>query len=77
MYKRTWERTWERAYTDTWDNEEQVEIMKCYNPNNELPICRECLRNKKSENNEYEMYDLKKTLMHGWKCNGFENEKER
>lgn len=50
---------------------ENIEIMKCYNPNPSLPICRECQRNGLSESSEYETFDLNKTLMNGWKCDGF------
>lgn len=53
-----------------------VEIMKCYNPNNSLPMCRECARNGVSENNEYETFDLSETLMNGWKCDGHLNTRD-
>jgi hypothetical protein len=52
---------------------EKIETMKCYNPNNELPMCRECTRNSTSSSNEYEYFNLIKTLMNGWQCDGFSN----
>lgn len=55
---------------------EKVETMKCYNPNNSLPMCRECLRNGSSPGNEYESFSLVKTLMNGWKCDGFTDGKD-
>lgn len=50
---------------------ETVEIMKCYNPNSEVPMCRECKRNSKSKDNEYESFDIRETRLNGWKCNGY------
>ena len=54
----------------------QEEIMKCFNPNKELPMCRECKRGVVLKDNEYESFDLKKTLMYGWQCNGYVSKRE-
>ena len=49
----------------------QIEIVKCANPNINAPICRECQRAKPSKDNEYEAFGLNKTLMNGYKCDGY------
>jgi len=54
----------------------QEETMKCYNPNKELAMCRECKRGVVSKNNEYESFNLHKTLMNGWKCDGYVSKRE-
>ena len=54
----------------------EVEIVKCYNPNIEVPMCRECMRKGQSKDNNYEAFALKKTLMNGWKCDGYLNKND-
>lgn len=53
---------------------ETVEIMKCSNPNEKLPICMACQRNGRAE--EYESFNLEKTLMNGWQCDGYVSKRE-
>jgi len=55
---------------------ESIELMKCYSPNNNIPMCRECQRNGESKDNEYEAFDLRKVIMHGWQCNGYVSKRE-
>lgn len=53
-----------------------TEITKCYNPNDEATICRECQRNGLSDNCEYETFDLVETRSSGYKCDGYVSKKE-
>jgi hypothetical protein len=54
----------------------EMELVKCYNPNGELPMCRQCQRNGQSKDNEYETFNLTKTLMNGWRCDGYVSKME-
>lgn len=54
----------------------QSELMKCSNPNSDLPMCRECQRSGESKDNEYEAFDLNKTLMNGYRCDGYVSKRE-
>lgn len=54
----------------------QSELMKCSNPNSDLPMCRECQRSGEAKNNEYEAFDLNKTLMNGYRCDGYVSKRE-
>lgn len=55
---------------------ETVELMKCSSQNENVPMCRECMRHGESKDNEYESFDLKKTTMHGYQCQGYVSKRE-
>ena len=55
---------------------ETIDIMKCNNPNSNIPMCMECQRNGISKDNEYESYNLNKPIMHGWQCDGYVSKRE-
>lgn len=57
-------------------SEIKSEVMKCNNPNSEVPMCRECQRGTKSDHNEYEVYPLKKTTMNGYQCDAYLSKRE-
>ena len=48
-----------------------LEIVKCATQNKSNPLCKNCKRSGLSEDNEYEEFNLTKTLMNGWKCDGY------
>ena len=51
-----------------------VELVKCSTPTIMIcDLCESCKRNqpKTSEDDSFEYYSLKKTLMNGWKCDGY------
>lgn len=55
---------------------ETVEVMKCANPNQNLPMCRECQRIGESKDNEYESFYLRDTRMNGMQCDGYISKRE-
>jgi hypothetical protein len=50
---------------------QQTEPIKCYKPDQELTICRECKRNGEANNNEYETFELREIRSSGFVCNGY------
>jgi len=55
---------------------QRTEIVKCHNPNEEVPICRECMRRGESKDNEYETFPLRESRMSGWLCDGYVSKRE-
>ncbi|WP_152184392.1 hypothetical protein [Sulfurimonas indica] len=47
------------------------EITKCNHPDINISICRNCKRSAKSNDGNYEQFNLRKTLMHGMQCDGY------
>jgi len=56
---------------------ESAEIIKCYKPNNELPLCRQCQRKGESKTNEYETFNIRETRSSGWVCDGYISYREK
>ena len=57
-------------------SESTQEIMKCHNPNTEVPMCRECVRATPSKDNEYETFPLNDTQNNGWQCDGYVSKRQ-
>ena len=55
--------------------ESNQEIMKCHNPNTEVPMCRECKRATLAKDNEYETFNLKQ-MGGNATCDGYVSKRE-
>ena len=55
---------------------EIIEITKCYNPNQDISMCRECQRIGESKTNEYEAFNIQKSIILGYQCNGYVSKRE-